>query len=148
MKNLPSFVIKPLVLLAFLFVLSISGYSQTKQKSAYQIKIDTKQAKSVEGNLVIYKFFILNLPDLGDAESLKNLIAFQDGVKKIEMAPLSSDNTSFCVLSVTKSLKLELVQKMLSHVGIESAIIDQVTVPIDQLADYFEGLKKQKKQGK
>ncbi|MCX6294648.1 MAG: hypothetical protein NTX97_01050 [Bacteroidetes bacterium] len=148
MKNLHSFVIKPLVLLTFLFILSISGYSQIKQKSAYQIKIDTKQAKSIEGDLVIYKFFILNLPEAGDAESLKNLIAIQDGVKKIEMSPLSKENTSFCVLSVTKSLKLELVQKMLSRVGVESAIIDQVTVPIDQLADYVDGLKKQKKQGK
>lgn len=107
------------------------------------MKYTTGTGKSVEGDLVMITFYVLNIADNGDGESLANLMRAQDGVKKVKMSPVA-DGNAVCSLGVGKNFSAELVQNMLVKVGFDEAIIDGVAVPMDKLHDYMGSRKKQK----
>jgi len=146
MKNYYLFSSKAVLIIA-LFFLTTTSYSQT-QKASYKLKYKTGSGKSVEGDVVTHTFFLLNVVENADCESFATLLRAQDGVKKVQISPVSAENNALLAISFSKNFKADLFQNLLKKVGIVEIIIDDVPVPNDNMSTYIGNLKKQKESKK
>ena len=122
---------------------SFSSFSQT-QKASYKLKYTTGSGKSVDGEFVTHTFYLINVVEDIDCEKFAALLRAQDGVKKVQVSPVSAESNALLAITFAKSFKPELVQNILKKVGIVEIIIDDVSVPIDNMYTYISNLKKQK----